>query len=418
LQSSQRTNLDKRGGHRQDHAVATDPSYRAIFAGGGLASGLTAYRLAQAMPHARFAVIESADAPGGNHTWSFHETDLPPGAEDWVSPFVAHSWQRQGVRFPARERILDIGYRSITAERFATQLTTLPNLDILTGVPVTHAGIDTVTLADQRTLTARTVFDGRGPQATDALTLGFQKFLGLELRFERPHGQDHALIMDATVPQTDGYRFVYVLPFTDDTALIEDTYYADGHDLPQETLTDEIMAYADRRGWSVAETLREEQGILPITLDGDIDAFWRPLREGPVPIGLRAGLFHPVTGYSVPEAVRLAEKIADLVAHGMAGARLFGEIEAHARRRWEEQTFYRVLNRMLFRAARPEQRYIVFQRFYGLPEALIARFYAGETSWADKARILAGKPPVPVGRALRALPGRGMGQPIEEGLLG
>ena len=61
-----------------------------------------------------------------------------------------------------------------------------------------------------------------------------------------------------------------------------------------------------------------------------------------------------------------------------------------------------MLNRMLFRAAKPAQRRRVMQRFYGLPEPLVARFYAGRPTWGDRARILAGKPPVPIGAALHA----------------
>jgi lycopene beta-cyclase len=45
----------------------------------------------------------------------------------------------------------------------------------------------------------------------------------------------------------------------------------------------------------------------------------------------------------------------------------------------------------------------VLERFYRLPQPLIERFYAGEATLADKARILAGKPPVPIRRALGVL---------------
>ena len=40
------------------------------------------------------------------------------------------------------------------------------------------------------------------------------------------------------------------------------------------------------------------------------------------------------------------------------------------------------------------------EQFYRRPEPLIARFYAGRLTWADRARILVGRPPVPVARAL------------------
>lgn len=55
---------------------------------------------------------------------------------------------------------------------------------------------------------------------------------------------------------------------------------------------------------------------------------------------------------------------------------------------------------MLFDAAAPDQRYKVLQRFYTMSQPLIERFYAGVSPVRDQARILMGKPPVPVGRAM------------------
>jgi len=62
-----------------------------------------------------------------------------------------------------------------------------------------------------------------------------------------------------------------------------------------------------------------------------------------------------------------------------------------------------MLNRMLFHAAKPHERYKVLQRFYRLPPGLIGRFYAGESNVFDKLRILTGRPPIPIPRALGAL---------------
>jgi lycopene beta-cyclase len=58
---------------------------------------------------------------------------------------------------------------------------------------------------------------------------------------------------------------------------------------------------------------------------------------------------------------------------------------------------------MLFRAVSAERRYLVLQHFYRLPLPLIQRFYAGRTTFADSVRILSGRPPVPLGRALACL---------------
>ena len=43
---------------------------------------------------------------------------------------------------------------------------------------------------------------------------GFQKFVGLELRWNRPRSVKHEpVLMDACLPQQDGFRFMYLLPF-------------------------------------------------------------------------------------------------------------------------------------------------------------------------------------------------------------
>ena len=67
---------------------------------------------------------------------------------------------------------------------------------------------------------------------------------------------------------------------------------------------------------------------------------------------------------------------------------------------WRERRFYRLLNLMLFRAAAPAQRYRVLEHFYRLDPATIERFYAARSSRWDKLRIMSGRPPVPIARAL------------------
>ena len=142
--------------------------------------------------------------------------------------------------------------------------------------------------------------------------------------------------------------------------------------------------------------------LLPITLDGDISGHWADLGTGPAHVGMRALLFHAATGYSLPLAARLAARIADLPA--LTSAAVADTARALSFEAWQAQSFYRMLNRMLFLAAAPAERVRVLQRFYTLPEPLIRRFYAGTLTFADKARILIGAPPVPIGRALGALP--------------
>jgi lycopene beta-cyclase len=371
-----------------------------LLVGGGLANGLIAARLAERRPQVRFTVLEAGDALGGNHTWSFHASDVGAADRDFLAPFLASSWAGTDVHFPGFSRTLPGGYASISSARLAAALAGRFADRIRTGAPVATVAADHVVLEDGTRLDAGAVIDGRGAAPSRHLDLGWQKFVGLELRLERPHRLARPIIMDARVTQLDGYRFVYVLPLDADTLLVEDTYYADGPDLSAEAVRARVIAYAAGMGWR-GQVARSEEGVLPIALGGDIAAF---LGEGPAGVarsGLRAALFHPTTGYSLPDAVALAGHVSTLP--DLSGPALAAATRDFAVKRWESRGFFRLLNRMLFRAAEPAQRYRILARFYRLSPGLIARFYAGRLTLADQARILTGRPPVPLLRAVRCL---------------
>ncbi len=373
-----------------------------LFVGAGLANSLIAARLFERRPQVRFTLLEAGESVGGNHTWSFHASDLDAAGAAFIAPFQALAWIGHEVRFPAFSRTLSGHYGSVTSEQLATVLAERVCARIRTGAEVVEVAPFHVTLADGTRITADAVVDGRGAAPSPHLDLGWQKFLGQEVRLARPHGLRRPVIMDARVPQLDGYRFVYLLPLDADTLLVEDTCYSDGPELPIDAVRARIADYLAAQGLVADYVVREEAGVLPIALGGDIRAH---LAEGLPQVartGLRAALFHPTTGYSLPDAVALAELVSTLP--DLSGPALAEAIRRHAISTWERRGFFRLLNRMLFRAAAPERRYAVLQRFYGLPEGLIARFYGDRLTLADKARILTGRPPVPLLRAARCLP--------------
>jgi lycopene beta-cyclase len=138
-----------------------------------------------------------------------------------------------------------------------------------------------------------------------------------------------------------------------------------------------------------------------VVISGDFAAYWRSTGTDLAKAGMRAGLFHPTTGYSLPDAVRLAVRIA--AAPDLSHPALVELTRRHAAEAWASRGFYRALDTMLFRAADPDRRYQVLERFYRLSPDLIARFYAAESRRTDQLRILSGRPPVPIGRAVRSL---------------
>ena len=372
-----------------------------VIVGGGLAGALAALRLAERRPDVPVLLLESGASFGGNHTWSFFDSDVPDGTGDLVAALGPVRWPRHRVRFANRERELAVAYNSVHAAQLDTLIRgRLPVTGWRLGTEVRQVTPLSVELATGETIAARAVIDARGPQAVmPGLDLGWQKFVGIEFAAAAAE-PDCAIVMDATVPQLDGYRFVYVLPLAADRVLVEDTYYSDGPDLDVALISERVRALAAERGL-VGPELRRETGVLPILIGGQPDLFW-PATDQIARLGLTGGFFHPTTGYSFGMALRLAEALSRLPGE-LGAADLAQWSRARFLQHWRETKFFRVLNRMLFHAAAPDQRHRIFAHFYRLPADLIARFYAGRVTLADQARIMSGRPPVPLGAAIRVL---------------
>lgn len=374
-----------------------------LLAGAGLANGLIALALRAARPDLTVVLLDGRDGPSDGHTWSCHDPDLSPAWQARIHPLQRGRWSGQQVRFPTHARTLRTGYGSLDGAALARAVTD-SGADIRWNSAIAALDAEGATLTDGTRVAAPCVLDGRGAQTTPHLTVGFQKFVGIELETEAPHGVTRPMIMDATVTQEDGYRFIYLLPFTPTRILIEDTRYSDGGDLDDDALAQASHDYARAQGWTGHE-VRRERGILPIALAHDAAGFWDDHSAGAVPVGLRAGFFHPVTGYSLPYAAQVADVVAALPGRPTTDAAR-AAIRDYALARARRDRFLRLLNRMLFRGCAPERRYTLLQRFYRMPEGLIERFYAGRLTAADQLRIVTGKPPIPIGTAIRCLPER------------
>jgi lycopene beta-cyclase len=362
-----------------------------VIAGGGLHGCVAALALAAVRPGARVAVIERAAELGGNHTWCLHAGDVPPGLAPVIAPAIAHRWDGYSVAFADHARALASPYAAVTSRSLAAAVRTAcagrPGFAIVTGRAVREIRGDAVVLDDGRLVRGARVIDARGPEryAGGAAGHGYQKFVGLELTLARPHGLTRPVVMDARVPQTDGFRFVYVLPLAPDRLLVEDTYFSDAPELDRDAIACEVLAYAARHGLAVEGIARIEAGVLPLPLE---PTFAPDPGDGPRVAGYQGGWFHPTTGYSFPVALRVAERIAR--AHEPGAAEAWAALVADHARQIE---FATRLNRLLFRWFPPAQRHHVLSRFYRLPESTIRRFYAMSTTRLDRARIFIGRPP-------------------------
>lgn len=371
-------------------ATSQDPNTHVIV-GAGLAGGLSALALADAGRGAGVVLLEQGARLGGNHTWSFHETDLGEDERSLIVPLVSWRWPRQTVKFPGRARTLETGYMTVTSERFnevAHARLIAGGVRVMLERQVAQVTATRVRLDDGTVLDAPIVLDARGPEPMSAPEpRGFQKFLGLEVELTENGPWSVPLVMDADVPQLDGYRFVYVLPFSRRHVLVEDTMYSDGAALDVEALEQRIVAYIEAHGATVKRVLRRETGVLPLPYGHQepiVSDDTRPLR-----VGYRGAFFHPVTGYSLP----IATRVARIVAQAPSRAELAAALDGLTRGLTTQRRFERLLNRLMFSAMPGATRWRALERFYRLPDATIARFYASRNTPWDRARLLVGRPP-------------------------
>jgi lycopene beta-cyclase len=157
-----------------------------------------------------------------------------------------------------------------------------------------------------------------------------------------------------------------------------------------ERLRSEIRQYAFNRGWQFKRLIREEVGCLPIP----VAAAKRPSVGDPkiLATGLRGGFFHPTTGRSFIEGLKLADALSK---HELVNAAQIQELYwAYARHFQDSSSYFHLLNKTLFLGTKPQLRHRVFEHFYTMPGDFIDRFYSLGFATSDKWRLLMGRPPL------------------------
>lgn len=367
-----------------------------VIVGGGLQGCLLAHAIAHHRREARMLIVEKASELCGNHTWSFHESDVPEEARSWFDPLVAHRWPGYLVRFPGLSRRVEIPYATITSDRLREEtlslsaargcLTDGPRLEVRTGKACEIDAPTSVIIGDEESIHCRAVIDCRGLAGAGdpPRGVGFQSFIGREYQTERRWPASEPTVMDVRRDQTAGFEFLYELPFAPHRVLLEYTRFHEDPRCDPERADHLISTRLADAGVDSAVVVRTEQGCLPMPY-----ARGARVNRRVIAGGYAGGWYHAATGYSMPLAIRFAELVArarpERLADELATA---GSGEALRR------GFARMLNRLLFCLVAPTERWKVFRRFYRvLPEQRIARFYGHRFTVSDAARIVIGRPP-------------------------
>ena len=369
-----------------------------IIVGGGLQGGLIALAFQHFQPNLRIVLIEKQKVLGGNHTWSFHAQDVPLQAQPLVEPLICARWPGYRVQFPGFARRVESRYYSILSDHFH-QIISTTLLDskqvLLLGTEVKSLQRGSVITEHDSVYEAHLVIDARGVASVSNYEGGFQKFVGWEIEQDVDWPEEEPLLMDATVPQEDGFRFIYTLPFSKKRILIEDTVFSDSPYWNKEEFRNNIRAWLSKRGVQNYRVLREEFGILPMPWSGKPP---RIAQSSPIKAGCSGNWYHPATGYSFPLAIRVALALAQGPL-----AEATQRISALSKQISLRYSFSQFLNYLLFEWIAPGDRWQVFCRLYrALPEHRLARFYALNFNLIDSLRmVVCWPPPISIGQMLK-----------------
>lgn len=202
-----------------------------------------------------------------------------------------------------------------------------------------------------------------------------QHFIGWRIKSNKAvFDPDTPLFMDFSVPQLGNTRFMYVLPFSENEALLEYTLFS--ADLLEDTQYEEaIKTYIHKLQGDVSyEILEVEKGVIPMTCNDFSVADTQHITH----IGIAGGWAKPSTGYTFWSSIQKTTKLI---------AALKSEKSLRMARKDQFWFYDLVMLEVLHKENHSGSR-IFSALFKKLPPVLILRFLHEQTSLAEDLKII------------------------------
>jgi lycopene beta-cyclase len=275
-----------------------------IFIGLGAANCLLLLRLHDngLLTGKTIAIVEPDSKSANDRTFCFWATE-DDVTNLHVKPLVSNSWDFVEIGGIAKQQINPLRYFHVKGIDLYDQTKGILSVNNVTFFyspfkenPEVKSTYYEVRL-DNVTLYGYKVFDSRPPiflPPQNNQSHLYQSFYGLKIKLAtKTFDPSVMLMMDFNVPQNNFTQFVYVLPFSEDTALIELTRFGT-EKLTQQEATPILNEYIDRLGSSY-DILEEERGVIPMSSSAlkseDFGTNW-------INMGARANMIKCSTGYA------------------------------------------------------------------------------------------------------------------------
>jgi lycopene beta-cyclase len=355
-----------------------------LIAGGGLAGSLAALAMARYRPDVPLLIVEERETFGGDGYRIFTDAELGDGGAELTAPLAIDRWPGYYFAFPGFSRKLKAattGFAAADVHRAMIQA--LDPKSYRLGTKVVAVREDALVLDGGETIKAEGAIDARGPTSMSTLDLLYEARLERDYRFGAPHRVDRPVLIDATVDQIGGLRFVECVPLSEERLLIAEICISERAQ-PDEQAGARVSAYVKARGWARPRARADRTASRPLPFGGDFAAFWRLGGARVAKLGLRGGFVHPLTGRTIGDAASMALRLAG--QSDFSGNALHDLFEAEARQYWKKREFLRSITAS-FAAADAEDRRAIVERLCRLDAGTIQHLQTERLGMLDRWRV-------------------------------
>lgn len=292
--------------------------YHYIFTGSGLSALMTVYEmlLSGKFNDKSILLIDENTKKTNDRTWCFWDED------NLFDEITSKKWNQAVFANEKFNRVLELTpykYKKINGldfyELVFKKISEHKNIHFLNQkvVDFTELGNHCVVKTESETFTCNKVFNSiynpKVVTAQNKFPLIQQHFIGWFIKSkEAVFTPNCATFMDFSLEQKGNTRFMYVLPTSENEALLEYTLFSRDL-LPKEEYESEIQKYIKNLGITEFKILEKEQGNIPMTCY----PFWKHNTKNIINIGSAGGWTKASTGYTFKSASKKSKSLVQFL---------------------------------------------------------------------------------------------------------
>jgi len=292
--------------------------YHYIFTGSGLSALMTVYEmlLSGKFDDKSILLIDENTKKANDRTWCFWDEN------NLFDEIVSKKWNQAIFANEKFNRVLELTpyqYKKINGldfyELVFKKISEHKNIHFLNQkvVDFTELGNHCVVKTKEETFTCNKIFNSiYNPEivtAQNKFPLIQQHFVGWFIKSkEAVFTPNCATFMDFSVEQKGNTRFMYVLPTSENEALLEYTLFSKDL-LSKEEYESEIKKYIENLGITEYEIIEKEQGNIPMTCY----PFWKHNTKNIINIGSAGGWTKASTGYTFKNASKKSKVLVQFL---------------------------------------------------------------------------------------------------------